>query len=199
MFSIPWFKLGLVSLLFFVLASNVFNLVSINSTVWTVDSPFATLWSSCQYGLNNNQNLARTPCFLSVPPALIGTGTAFNVISLLLALGAQFGLFKPVFAYTPPKAVRLRFPVYLVLGAVVASLLSVLFNSTGWYFIISPQYQSLIFQNNVRATFMFGWSFWLMTPVFSTSIIAALIGTAMLSSAWMSRKLIAIQYQDQQY
>jgi hypothetical protein len=172
MVKISLFKVGLGAMFFFVMASNVLNYVSIASHVWTENTP-SGLWFGCNI---NNQN--RDKCFKEIPPALIATGTALNCLSFLLIGLAQIAICN--------KRFRNSFSIYLVIGSWIATLFSLVFNSTGWYFIFNNQYQTINVQNGLLN---FGWSFWLMTPVFGCSIIAGLIGASILGCTCVHNKV----------
>ena len=121
MIKISLFKVGLVAMFFFVLASNVLNYVSIAGTVWAEDAT-TSLWRDCVYPPGNNQNY-RPQCFKSVPPALLATGTSLNCLSLVLIFISLAALFLPRF--------RDSFALYFVIGSLIATLLSLVFNTFG--------------------------------------------------------------------
>jgi len=157
---ISLFKVGLVLMLFFVLASNILNYVSIGTTRWAEDQS-TSIWRACSYltfGL-------RDKCFRQNPPALIATGTAFNCLSLILIIVSQLALCAPRF--------KDSFALYFVIGSLITTLCSLVFSSIGWFFVFYPQYQKL----GIDQAFNLGWSFWLMAPSFACSIIAAMIGS----------------------
>ena len=161
--------------LFLVFSSNLLNYISIGTTVWSEDAS-VSIWKSCVYPLVQNNNPTpniRAACFGSVPPVLIGLGTSFNCLSLISTVVAMI-----IF--------RKKYVMIAVGVALGATLLSLLFNSTGWYFTFIPQYQQLNgggLQNNnyLTPTFKYGWSFWLMTPSFAFSILASLAFTSLMS------------------
>lgn len=180
---------------FFVMASNVLNYVSIATKEWNEGFSFS-LWESCVYptGLNDvaEQTRAFRPkCFLENPPALIATGTALNCLSLVLIFVGLFAVCLPGF--------RDSFALYFVIGSELTTLLSLVFNTTGWYFVFFTQYQNIFrqpqndagrnFMNNMMYSFKFGWSFWLMTPSFGSSVIAAVIGSAILGCTCVTNKI----------
>jgi hypothetical protein len=169
MVKISLFKLGLITMLFFIFASNVLNYVSIATNVWA-ENAASMLWHGCVLGA------ARDQCFRTIPPALIATGTALNCLSLVLIAAAQAAICN--------KRFRNSISLYFVIGSWIATLFSVVFSSTGWYFIFVFQYQQ--FSNNL--TVYFGWSFWLMTPVFGCSVIAGIIGSAILGCTCVTNK-----------
>lgn len=127
-FQISLFKVGLVVMLLLIIASLVLNIVAIATNFWT-DSGDTSLWQPC------NINGLRDRCFYINPPALIATGTAFNCLAFILILVAQLALFLVKF--------RDSIALYFVIGAEVASILSLIFNTIGWYFVLQPQYQSV--------------------------------------------------------
>ncbi|CAF1041886.1 unnamed protein product [Brachionus calyciflorus] len=159
MFQISLFKVGLVAMLFFVMASNVMNYVSIGVNTWDTN-PFAGLWGGCV----KQPNLVRERCFKENPPALIATGTALNCLSFLLIIVSQLAIFSIKF--------KDSFAMYFVIGSVLTSLLSLVFSSIGWFFVFHPQYQEV--------QFALGWGFWLMTGSFASTIIASVIGSSIL-------------------
>lgn len=161
MFRISLFKVGLVAMFFFILASNILNYVSIATEVW--DTRAFGLWKECQIQVSN-QAVRRERCFRENPPALIATGTALNILSLILILVSQVAIFS--------KKFKDSFALYFVIGAEVVTLLSLVFNSIGWFFVFDINYQLI--------PISLGWSFWLMTPSFACSIIAAIIGSSIL-------------------
>lgn len=178
MAQISLFKVGLVAMLFFILASNVLNYVSIASSVWS-ESGFSSLWYSC--------GSARPKCFKDNPAGLIATGTALNCLSFVLIIIAQVALCWPRF--------KDSFALYFVIGSEITTLLSLLFNSTGWYFVINTEYQQLLINVNVNnqnvqlySGILYGWGFWLMTPSFATSVLAACIGSAILGCTCVTNK-----------
>ena len=162
-FRISLFKVGLVAMLFFVFASNVLNYVSIATHAWGEDNGAAiSLWYACNpYNTGN-----RAQCLNANPPALLATGTALNCLSLVLIAVAQVALCVNKFKD------------------------SVALYSIGWFFAFHPQYQQLNRGNNNVAGFNLGWSFWLMTPSFATSIIAALIGSAILGCTCVENRSV---------
>src|SRR5690606_5133169 len=99
-------------------------------------------------------------------------GIALNGISLALAGISQIAHCSPSF--------RDSIALYFVMASLVADLLTLAANSIGWFFTLSPQYQMVNRQPTVAAGFMLGPSFWLMVPSLGFSIIAGLIGTAIL-------------------
>jgi hypothetical protein len=159
MVTISLFKTGLVFMLFFVIASNILNYVSIATQAWSENFGASSPWHECaiRSGIR---------CFKDNPPALIATGTALNCLSLVLVLVSQLALCLPKF--------RDSFALYFVIVSEITILLSVVFSSTGWYFVFIQQYQE--FSSAIRL----GYSFWLMAPTFALDIIAALIGSAIL-------------------
>jgi hypothetical protein len=178
MFRISLFKVGLVAMLFFVLASNVLNYVAIATNVWGEDNSASIgLWTSC----NPYNTATRAQCLLSNPPALIATGTALNCLALVLIAIAQVALFS--------KKFKDSVALYFVIGAEIAVLLSLVFNSIGWFFTFFPQYQLLQISNSVTTGFKLGWSFWLMTPSFGTAVLAAVIGAAILGCTCVENRI----------
>jgi hypothetical protein len=171
MVKISLFKVGLATMFFFVLASNVLNYVSIATHVWSENSP-SNIWYGCNLGGN------RDKCFREIPPALIATGTALNCLSFLLIGIAQIAICN--------KRFRNSFSIYFVIGSWIATLFSVVFNSTGWYFVFVNQYQAI---QGTNGLLNFGWSFWLMTPVFASSVIAGLIGASILGCTCIHNKV----------
>lgn len=162
---ISLFKVGLVTMFFFVLCSNVLNYVSIGTSSWASDAP-SSLWYSCKYN-----GVSRDKCFRENPPALIATGTAFNALSLILIAVSQLALCAPRF--------KDSFALYFVIGSMLTTLIALTFNTIGWYFVFYPQYQRVVSNNgNSINAFNLGYSFWLMTGSFASSVIAAIIGSA---------------------
>jgi len=172
---ISLFKVGLVVMLFFVLASNVLNYVSIATSAWASDA-YSSLWYSCFYGASQ-----RTQCFQSNPPALIATGTALNCLSFLLIIVSQLALCMPRF--------KDSFALYFVIGSLITTLLSLVFNTIGWYFVLYPQYQNVAVNSVAQNAFNLGWSFWLMTPSFGCSVIAAIIGASIFGCTCVTNKV----------
>lgn len=115
---ISLFKVGLVLMLFFVLVSNVLNYVSIGTTSWAEDET-TSIWRACIYG-----GVSRDKCFRQNPPALIATGTAFNILSLLLIVVSQLALCAPRF--------KDSFALYFVIGSLITTLCSLVFSAIGW-------------------------------------------------------------------
>ena len=173
MTTISLFNVGLVSMLFFVLASNVLNYVAISTNAWTEDTN-AGLWYDCII-----KTETRSQCFKENPPALIATGTALNALSLVLIVISQLALCLLKFRNT--------IAMYFVIGSFLTTLLSLVFNAVGWFFIINPAYQQLVSGTDLLS-FKFGYSFWLMTPSFGCSIIGGLIGAAILGCTCVSNK-----------
>ena len=196
MMELSLFKVGLVAMLFFILASNLLNYIAIGTQHWAEDpvtssnpSPHQIykLWNECYYtsatGLTIPFNY-RGKCFLEIPAALIATGTALNCLSFVLIIVAQLALCLPKF--------KNSFALYFVIGSELTTLLSLVFNSTGWYFVFNTQYQNIA-TNNTPALYLawkFGYSFWLMTPSFGTSVIAAIIGSSILGCTCVANKQV---------
>lgn len=184
MLNISLFKVGLVLMLFFVMASNVLNYVSIGTNAWSEDgSNVFNLWEGCSSSTNAFDS--RQLCYKPNPKGLIATGTALNCLSFVLIAVAQLALCLPRF--------RDSFALYFVIGSLISTLLSLVFNTTGWYFVFFPQYQGVTVQSstptgNVGYALKLGWSFWLMTPSFGCSVLAAVIGSAILGCTCVTNK-----------
>lgn len=161
---ISLFKVGLVSMALFVTASNILNYIAIGTDSWAADEP-TKLWYSCRYN-----GVSRDRCFRENPPALIATGTAFNALSFILIAVAQLALCAPRF--------KDSFALYFVIGSLLTTLIALVFNTIGWMYVFYPQYQNIGSGGNSKNAFNLGWSFWLMTGSFASSIIAALIGSS---------------------
>ena len=177
MTKISLLNVGLISMLGFILASNVLNYVAIGTNQWTEDTN-AFLW----YGCPNN----RPKCFKDNPIGLISAGTALNILSFILAVVSQLAICLPKFRDT--------IALYFVIISFLSTLLSLLFSSIGWFFIFNPQYQqqdssSSVLNNTQMLSFKFGYSFWLMTPSFGCSIIAGLIGSTILGCTCVANKI----------
>lgn len=129
MIQISLFKVGLISMLLLTMASLTLNIVSIASTVWAEPGDMG-LWYPCT--LNG---AVRERCFKINPPALIATGTALNCLAFVLIIISQLALFIVRF--------RDSFALYFVIGSELASILSLIFNSVGWYFVLFPTYQEV--------------------------------------------------------
>ena len=188
MANITLFQVGLITMFFFVMSSNIFNYVSIGTNVWAEDTYNSNssansynLWTSCTSSANSY--VSRQLCYLSNPKGLIATGTAFNCLALLLSVVVK-GLQKS------------GKNVMLILYATLFSiLLSLIFNTTGWYFVFLPQYQNIQaappYQDaptNLMYAFKLGWSFWLMAPSFACDVIAAVIVSALVGCSCMINK-----------
>jgi hypothetical protein len=171
--KISLFKVGLVLMLLFVLAAVILNAISIISIAWASDRP-SSIWSSCFTVVNNNRQ-TRDKCFREIPPALIATGTALNILSLIFILVAQLALFLPKF--------KDSFALYFVIGSLITTIVSLVFNSVGWYYIFMPEYQQFL-------DWLPGWSFWLFTPMFAMNVMAGLIGAAILGCTCVTNKRI---------
>jgi hypothetical protein len=116
---ISLFKVGLVSMAFFVTASSILNYIAIGTDRWAADEP-TKLWYPCRYN-----GISRDPlCFRENPPALIATGTAFNALSFILIAVAQLALCAPRF--------KDSFALYFVIGSLLTTLISLVFNTIGW-------------------------------------------------------------------
>lgn len=181
MIQISLFKVGLVAMLLLTLASLVLNIVAIATTVWAEPSDMG-LWYPCT--LNGQY---RDRCFKINPPALIATGTALNCLAFVLIVVSQLAIFLAKF--------RDSFALYFVIGSELASILSLIFNTIGWYFVFFSTYQDIpIGQNNVVLSqqtmvgLRLGWSFWLMTPSFFLSAFAAMVGAAILGCTCVTNK-----------
>ena len=187
MLNISLFKVGLVLMLFFVMASNVLNYVSIGTNSWSEDgSNVFNLWEPCSASSSSpNAFDARSLCYKANPKGLIATGTALNCLAFVLIAVAQLALCLPRF--------RDSFALYFVIGSLICILLSLVFNTTGWYFVFFPQYQGVTVNNvtpsgNVAYALKVGWSFWLMTPSFGCDVLAAVIGAAILGCTCVTNK-----------
>ena len=187
-------EIGMLGMLFFVLCSNVLNYVSIATTQWLEDEGAISLWGSCGFPSNvdssDKQNAYRPKCFKDIPPNLIATGTALNCFSLLLLIMALLSLVNAKF--------RKRVSLNLVMMGQLATLLSLLFNSTGWSLIFNPQFQNTfrVLSNNgnpklITPGFRFGWSFWLMTGSFAASVLGSISGSFLLGSMYTMNKFNA--------
>ena len=124
------YSAGLGAMLFFVLASLVLNIVSIATTAWTEPNDIG-LWLPCF--LNGEY---RPKCFKTTSQALIATGTAFNCLAFILSVASQASHVLEKFKNTIGQ--------FLVLGAMVTSILCLIFNSIGWYLVFFPTYQNVI-------------------------------------------------------
>ena len=176
MAQISLFKVGISLMLFFVMASNVFEYVAVGTNNWTEDTN-AKLWFDCL--TNSGSTQSRYKCFRDNPPALIATGLALNILAFLLAIVSQIAVFLPILKDT--------IALYFVIGTLLNSLLALLFNSVGWFFIFVPTYQQLTSGTDFLS-FRFGYSFWLMTPCFACSIIASLIAAAIMGCTCVTNK-----------
>ena len=196
------FKITLIGMFFFVLSSNILNYVSIATTQWLEDEGAISLWGSCFFPGNidpvDKINAYRSKCFLENPPALIATGTALNCLSLLLITISTLALILPKF--------KDSFALYFVICAEITTLLALLFNSTGWYFIFNAQYQNTfkqLYQNQNPKTltpgYKFGWSFWLMTGSFASSVIAAVLGSSILGCTCITNKYESQRFNERKY
>ena len=176
---------------FFVLCSNILNYISIATTQWLENEGQISLWGSCYFPGNvdevDKQNAFRTKCFLAIPLNLIQTGTAVNCLSVILIVISLLSLINSSF--------KNRFSLFLILGAEITTLLALLFNSTGWYFIFNTQYQNtfklLANSGNAKTLtpgFKFGYSFWLMTGSFVAGIFAAIIGSSILGCTYAEKQ-----------
>ena len=115
---ISLFKVGLVTMAFFVTASNILNYIGIGTDNWAQDEP-TMLWYNCRYN-----GVSREKCFRENPPALIATGTAFNALSFVLIIIGQLALCAPRF--------KDSFALYFVIGSLLTTLVALVFNSVGW-------------------------------------------------------------------
>ena len=157
----------------FVLTSNVLNYVAIGTTQWLqISNP----------GFNNNNgyNIIRyiwgalqgngVPSLSIRVYALIATGTSFNIISLLLATISLLSLFV--------RKIKESLAMYFVFGCLITNLLALLFNTTGWYFVMDDDIeQDISFINQGTTSIKFLYSFWLMTPVFACNILASVFAS----------------------
>ena len=187
---------------FFVLCSNVLNYVAIATTQWLEDEGAISLWRSCYYPGNvdpiDKQLAFRAKCFLDNPPALIATGTALNCLSFLLIIISLLSLINSKF--------KNSFALYFVIGAEVTTLLALLFNSTGWYFIFNAQYQNTFKQlanngnpKNLTPGYRLGWSFWLMAGSFAASVLAAVLGSSILGCTCITNKYESQRLNERKY
>lgn len=124
------YSAGLGAMLFFVFASLVLNIVSIATTAWTEPNDIG-LWLPCT--LNGEY---RPKCFKITSQALIATGTAFNCLAFILSVASQASHVLEKFKNTIGQ--------FVVLGAMVTSILCLIFNSIGWYLVFFPTYQNVI-------------------------------------------------------
>lgn len=184
MIKINFFNVGLILMFLFILISVILNVVSIATTQWLDPTVGDTSpWIACNYplGAPSGNSVYRPKCFLDVPPALIATGTAFNILSLLLMGVSLLALCLAKF--------RNSYALYFVIGAEATTLLGLIFKSIGWYFIISLQYQNIVsIPNNTNAGFKYGWSFWIMIGSITSTIIAAIIGSSILGCTCITNK-----------
>lgn len=196
------FTIGLIGMFFFILCSNVLNYVAIATTQWLEDEGPISLWRSCYFPGNVDQNdkqpAFRAKCFLDNPPALIATGTALNCLSFLLIIVSLLSLINSKF--------KNSFALYFVIGAEITTLLALLFNSTGWYFIFNAQYQNTFKQlaNNgnpktLTPGYRLGWSFWLMAGSFAASVLAAVLGSSLLGCTCITNKYESQRFKERKY
>ena len=184
MFGLSIFKIGLIAMLFFVLASNVLNYVSILTTAWAEDDAMYGTIGDTKVGNIGNVSpwkecvilkLYRPKCLKDLAPIFLAIGAALNTLSLIL-----IAVFLVV-AYIWKKFSE-KFALYFVIGSSITSLISLLSNSIGWFTIVQPQYQRVVINDgkNEFKGWDFGWSFWVLTGSFGASIIASVIGGAII-------------------
>lgn len=124
------FNVGIIAMLALVFGSLVLNIVSIATTAWTEPWHDKSIWSWCVI-----HGVWRYPCFSTNPPALIGTGTAFNCISFIVIAIAQVSHFVESF--------RKKLASIFVLIAEITTMLSLIFSTIGWYFVFYGSYQNV--------------------------------------------------------
>ena len=127
--QIPLTKIFLILMFVFALFSNVLNYVAIGTNVWltitninnnAMDTKILKLW-----GILQGELLGLTVNVY----ALIATGTALNILALILAFLSLLSLCI--------TKIRDSFAIYFVFGCLVTCLLALLFNTTGWYFVMN--------------------------------------------------------------
>ncbi len=149
-------------MLVFVVFSNVCNYISIASSSWVTTYPPS---GSVLYTPYSLWNLDVTTI------ALVVTGTAFNIISLVFALAS---LIAALF-----KFLRDRFAIIFVIGTLASSLLALVFDSIGWYYVLSNLNQ-VQKQSSVAYLIRFDWGFWLLVPAFGFSVLGAVCASSIV-------------------
>jgi hypothetical protein len=151
----------------FILLSNVCNYISIASNSWVSAYPAGTPNGGLTYSRYKVWDLDVTTI------ALVVTGTAFNIISLV------FGLASLIAALS--KFLRDLFAVIFIIGTLASSLLALVFNSSGWYYFLSTL--NIIQQNkqpNIAFLTRFDWGFWLLVPAFGFSVLGAVCASSIV-------------------
>jgi hypothetical protein len=171
--QIPLTKIFLILMFVFTLFSNVLNYVAIGTDVWlTISSTKIYLWGKLQ-------GPSTTGLSINVY-ALIATGTALNILALILAFLSLLSLCI--------AKIRDSFAIYFVFGCLITCLLALLFNSTGWYFVMNDDVQNFIKSLTGPIPILFSYSFWLMTPSFACDILAALFASCIIGCSFALNK-----------
>ena len=132
MIRISLFKMGISVMLALISLSCILNIISIGTTAWT-EPEIAGLNSDCS--LNGQY---RFPCFKQASVGLIATGTALNLLAFVLVATVQVSHCLEAFRQSIVSKL-------LVLASTISSVLSLIFSTIGWYLILSPIYQDVIY------------------------------------------------------
>ena len=178
--QIPLTKIFLILMFVFALFSNVLNFVAIGTTQWLQLSYTSggTTFNLIKYIWGSLQGDGTKGLSINVY-ALIATGTCLNILSLIFAFFALLSLCI--------KKIRDSFAIYFVLGCLVTSLLALLFNTTGWYFVMNDNIQQDLASFTIIFV-KFGYSFWLMTPSFGCNVLAALFASCIIGCSFALNK-----------
>ena len=151
-FAVPFFVC--------VLFSNIFNYISIGSFNWVTIKKVDAEKNELVYTQYQLWDLSITAY------SLIATGTALNILCLLLAF------FYLVLLFLRKKTIKLLLVILLL--SLTTCLLSILFNATGWYFFL------VSLKEKYMCVSEFGWGYWLMTPSFGFAILAILFAALII-------------------
>ena len=157
----------------FILFSNVLNYVAIGTNDWLS-------YSFSPQGSQATTQTSKSIWTLDINVyALIATGTALNILSLI------FG-FLSLLSLCITK-IRESFAIYFIFACLVTSLLALLFNATGWYMITVNNV--ITFSNtNTLTKLNFGYSYWLMTPSFGCDVLAAVFASCIIGCSFALNK-----------
>jgi hypothetical protein len=181
--QIPLTKIFLILMFVFTLFSNVLNYVAIGTNFWLTISNIVgnnPATSVTRYLWGALQGPGTAGLSINVY-ALIATGTALNILALILAFLSLLSLCI--------AKIRDSFAIYFVFGCLITCLLALLFNSTGWYFVMNDDVQNdLKLYTTGTTSILFCYSFWLMTPSFACDILAALFASCIIGCSFALNK-----------
>lgn len=159
-------KILIIILFICVLFANLFNYVAIGSQNWIIINEKSNENGTIVFKEYNLWDLS------IVSRSLISTGTALDILCLILAALCLLAIFM--------SKISEKVLIFFALSCLVTSLLSILFISTGWYYLLVREKPFKFF------IISFGWGYWLMTPCFGFLILTVLFTGFIIGSTCYS-------------